>query len=781
MPPSQRRGERLSSFKPLMISRELSKVEDADSGSPKEPSEGDQDAGAEMDVPHRVEDDAGNETAVSLIENFVGRGARERAPTTGKTTGGGKPTNAISKDKQKLVNKLGMIADRLRQVPAVGDEDVDAAITSDSMPDHVPRSIHDFNQRIASQRPPTEHALMEIDKSSTHVDQANDSRAASGVVSNAFNRMRPKRAAAEVATITIGSKTTTAILGSTPSKRRRISATPSDGSDSESSHDVSSTQAFGSSMKIFTAPGVRTPRVSKKRSNALHLAGRPEHDHGSSSPRHPSNETERLGVAAANQLRPAAGAGETSHLAEDQVFSPLESARDEAGSDSEPLDEARKKSREDAKVAKLIRQAEEKMAKPSGDSTKRTQQLLRRRGHKNSTTQLTQIVPCSIDRIVTLLQKLENLVSPENNSRVEPATLADVDSAEERLSLTVCKEDFSRMHIVGQFNLGFILAFRPSRRKANEPAAPASEDELFIIDQHASDEKFNFERLQSSTVVQNQPLVKPYTLDLTAIEEEIIIENNDILLTNGFVVSIDTSGEEPVGQRCKLLSLPMSREVTFDTADLEELIALLADSPALVGTATGDRWNSPAKSTHSSIPRPSKVRRLFAMRACRSSVMIGKSLSKAQMTKLVRHMGEIDKPWNCPHGRPTMRHVLGLGAWEGWREEMGEDDPEAWNQVKVDWKGWTKKMKMQRGERETQNGERDRHGKGSRAAGRYPAVDDETEDDDGTEDEAEDDETDSEAGDGEGNGDGDEEEAGDGDDDLEETSTAEDEGEGAEN
>jgi len=33
-------------------------------------------------------------------------------------------------------------------------------------------------------------------------------------------------------------------------------------------------------------------------------------------------------------------------------------------------------------------------------------------------------------------------------------------------------------------------------------------------------------------------------------------------------------------------------------------------------------------------------------------------------------MGEIDKPWNCPHGRPTMRHLCELGAWDrlGWKE-----------------------------------------------------------------------------------------------------------------
>lgn len=25
-------------------------------------------------------------------------------------------------------------------------------------------------------------------------------------------------------------------------------------------------------------------------------------------------------------------------------------------------------------------------------------------------------------------------------------------------------------------------------------------------------------------------------------------------------------------------------------------------------------------------------------------------------------MGTMDQPWNCPHGRPTMRHLVSLSA-----------------------------------------------------------------------------------------------------------------------
>ena len=109
-------------------------------------------------------------------------------------------------------------------------------------------------------------------------------------------------------------------------------------------------------------------------------------------------------------------------------------------------------------------------------------------------------------------------------------------------------------------------------------------------------------------------------------------------------------------------------------ADLEELLFLLADNPT---------------SSATTVPRPSKVRKMFAMRACRSSIMIGRALSHKQMEKVVHHMGEMEKPWNCPHGRPTMRHLCGLGAWaeRGWREESHYEE------ANNNWVSWVKEKK----------------------------------------------------------------------------------------
>ena len=256
--------------------------------------------------------------------------------------------------------------------------------------------------------------------------------------------------------------------------------------------------------------------------------------------------------------------------------------------------------------------------------------------------------------------------SPATDGDANIVKSLDAPDAESQLSLIISKEDFAHMEIVGQFNLGFILATRPGTVVSGESSEQTERfDELFIIDQHASDEKYNFERLQHSTILQSQRMVNPKRLELTAWEEEVVLENLQALEANGFKVEVDDTGDWPVGSRCQVTALPLSRETIFSLTDLEELISLLGEES--LGT------------TH--VPRPSKVRKLFAMRACRSSIMIGKGLNRNQMSNVIRHMGDLNKPWNCPHGRPTMRHLCRLQAWDekGWNDDGdGSCDVNRW-------------------------------------------------------------------------------------------------------
>jgi DNA mismatch repair protein PMS2 len=99
---------------------------------------------------------------------------------------------------------------------------------------------------------------------------------------------------------------------------------------------------------------------------------------------------------------------------------------------------------------------------------------------------------------------LQNLVAGDKRAGVENKNEEEAAAA---LSRVIDKEDFKTMTPIGQFNKGFIIA-RRQRRSSGGPSQTGVMDDLFIVDQHASDEKYNFETLQQTTRVESQRLIR---------------------------------------------------------------------------------------------------------------------------------------------------------------------------------------------------------------------------------------------------------------------------------
>ncbi|KAJ3321337.1 ATP-binding mismatch repair protein [Boothiomyces sp. JEL0866] len=170
------------------------------------------------------------------------------------------------------------------------------------------------------------------------------------------------------------------------------------------------------------------------------------------------------------------------------------------------------------------------------------------------------------------------------------------------------KQDFKEMKIIGQFNKGFILAIH--------------QNHLFIIDQHASDEKFNYENLKNKNV-SIQPLFIPVKLNLTLIQQDVVLKHHKELKNMGFDIRDNF-----------LYGLPEMKDSTQDASDLYEILNHLEQG----------------------VLKPSKKYLAYcASKACRYSVMIGDDLDMKKMKNIIRNMANMDQPWNCPHGRPTMR------------------------------------------------------------------------------------------------------------------------------
>lgn len=639
--------------------------------------------------------------AVSLISNWVGRKSEDRddKPQAPPKSMQDVVCTGVSKEKQRLIAKFGREAaqtedaeDELMSPESSVEPTQDPQLAPTYRP---PRHVADFNERMAKASlsregskaaEGSEDAPGPSQLESPIPQLFSPSPISTPGLLSSLGSSRPQRSQQEVATITIGDHTVTSSIGTPVSKRLKIDDAASALRNSRGKQRNKDMPSFGGKLsRLFGAPGTQVSEASDD-SGVLH------------------QDADMLDIQEPGSVLETAGpdfagaSGDTSLLTESQDASvdndsPMASVVEDDASvsqggsvsdnidgkddDGEYIDEKEKKIREEAKVQKMIEEAERTAAMRSQENDSRAKSLLKGGAkRKESTFNLTQTMDTSITDIDQQSESLRNALSRYTNQGTSSSQDEAIDSegAEERLSLTISKSDFAKMKIIGQFNLGFILASK-APEPTTEDGCIQTADNVFIIDQHSSDEKYNFERLQATTIVQSQRLVYPKTLSLTALEEEIVAENLDVLEQNGFILTIDPSSQD-VGGRCQLVSLPVSRETTFSINDLEELIALLAENGGRGGMV-----------------RPSKVRKMFAMRACRSSIMIGKSLTKTQMGKVVRHMGEIEQPWNCPHGRPTMRHLCGLGLWDGagqgWRGDLhGEGEG------RTDWSGYAK---MKRG------------------------------------------------------------------------------------
>jgi len=226
------------------------------------------------------------------------------------------------------------------------------------------------------------------------------------------------------------------------------------------------------------------------------------------------------------------------------------------------------------------------------------------------------------------------------------------------------------MQVLGQFNLGFILC--KSRK----------DHQLWILDQHACDEKYNFEALCRDTKFNEQRLIQPIPLELSPSEETCILEHRDVFEANGF--RFDYKEDLPPRHRLSLTTLPHSgardgcKAVQFGKEDVSALCAILGaegvsypqdggtgtDGSGLYGNNAVRRYANNSRTLSQSRDRVlaqlPKAIAMFANRACRGSIMIGTALSQGEMELIVERLKDVDQPWNCPHGRPTMRHVADL-------------------------------------------------------------------------------------------------------------------------
>ena len=166
----------------------------------------------------------------------------------------------------------------------------------------------------------------------------------------------------------------------------------------------------------------------------------------------------------------------------------------------------------------------------------------------------------------------------------------------------------------------------------------AFKDKLFIIDQHAAHEKVKFERFMKhlkEKEVPSQILNPPMILTLSAKNRGVLEEYLEHFIAMGFEI------EEFGGNEYAIRSVPMDLYGCDERQLFEEILDELSDGPM--------------KETHEVIYNK------IASMACKSAVKGNTRLSIREAEELIEELLNLENPYHCPHGRPT---IISMSKYE---------------------------------------------------------------------------------------------------------------------
>jgi len=156
--------------------------------------------------------------------------------------------------------------------------------------------------------------------------------------------------------------------------------------------------------------------------------------------------------------------------------------------------------------------------------------------------------------------------------------------------------------------------------------------DLIIVDQHAAHERIRYTEIINQFEAREkatQPLLLPIQLEMSHADIAILENNLGLLSGMGFEI-------EPFGGNTFSVNAVPSFIVK---EDIEKVVFGLID----------DLRDNASKGDFQQ--RKEKALRYMA---CRSAVKFGDPLSTQEQHALIKKLQQIDQPYTCPHGRPTM-------------------------------------------------------------------------------------------------------------------------------
>ncbi|MDE7436254.1 MAG: DNA mismatch repair endonuclease MutL [Lachnospiraceae bacterium] len=158
------------------------------------------------------------------------------------------------------------------------------------------------------------------------------------------------------------------------------------------------------------------------------------------------------------------------------------------------------------------------------------------------------------------------------------------------------------------------------------------EDKLFIVDQHAAHEKVLYERMRRQLAekeLTSQAVSPPIVMTLSVREAETLKHYLPQFTDLGFVI------EHFGGMEYSICGVP-GNLYKIDPCDILQ---------EMLGELTQDIHSDSA---------PEVILDKLASMSCKAAIKGNQRISLPEMERLMQELMELENPYNCPHGRPTI-------------------------------------------------------------------------------------------------------------------------------
>lgn len=215
----------------------------------------------------------------------------------------------------------------------------------------------------------------------------------------------------------------------------------------------------------------------------------------------------------------------------------------------------------------------------------------------------------------------ENTIEIDIESYDVPITNYEVAKKQEHNKNLKSKDKlFPMLRLIGQMHGNYILA--------------QDDTSLYIIDQHAAEERVNFEKISyklNNNIIETTPLLLPELIEIKPSVMPLIESMLNKMKEIGLMIDIFSNDSIVV------------REIPLWLMDgdiigfVNEVIDYLKDSKDI---ALEDLRKD-----------------VIATMACHASIRFNHVLSKEEMLQVINNLSETKQPYHCPHGRPTLIEI----------------------------------------------------------------------------------------------------------------------------